>query len=345
MKIVPNELDTQQYDDAPKTKPAPIIVALGSKESARPSPSPIGGKSASSISTPIPASAPVDEELSLVCVVEGTLKNMPGVVKEHFSKGGGKSGLADIDPNEVATSNWIWGQAAGSVAYVRDNWSWLRASVDSKTHTGFRLVSAKIHFVNGKVRFYFSGFSKYNSVFGPGGFGPAHDRIMGIFGGAGKTSSALAATAKGTFGTFKNNALVSFIFGSVTAIAEWQDDATKDGYDLAATLFITILKAVISALLISLAVAVLVFAVMFLGAAALSVLVVGGVTVAVGVVVNYLVEAADKKLGKALTGDTKQSDGSSAALAVKLREVGNIVQRNWFVLSEMSPSDYQGAPL
>jgi hypothetical protein len=346
MKIVPNELDTQQYDDAPKTKPVPIIVALGSKSNTKSQLAPKGTKlSSSSITTPIASSAPVDDALSLVCVVEGTLKNMPEVVRQHFMKGGGASGLADIDPNEVATRNWIWGQSAGAVAFVSDNWSWLRASLDSKTKSGFRLVSAKVHLVKGKVRIYFSGFSKYNTVFGPGGFGPGHDRIMSIFGGAGKTSSTLAAAAKGTFATFKNNALISFVFGSVTAVAEWTDDVAKDGYDLAATLIVSVVKAVISALLTSVAVAFIVFAVMFFGTAALSVLVIGTLTVAIGIFANYIVEATDKELGKRLTGDSKLSDGSSAAMAVKLREIGNTVQRNWAVLSEISPSDYQGAPL
>jgi hypothetical protein len=345
MKIEPSEVDQDKYDNSPQTKPAPIIIALGGNSTVTSPPLTNAKKTSPTAGIPVPSSAPVDDALSLVCVVEGTLKGMPAVVREHFTKGGGRSGLADIDPNDVATRNWIWGQSAGAVAFVSDNWSWLRASLDSKTKSGFRLVSAKVHFVKGKVRFYFSGYSKYNTVFGPGGFGPGHDRIMSIFGGAGKTSSTLAATAKGAFVTFKNNALISFIFGAVTSIAEWTDDVTKDGYDLAAILFVSIVKAVIAAALTSLAVAVLICLIMCCVTAALSVLVIGGATVAAGILVNYFVEVADKRLGKGLTGDTKLSDGSSAAMAIKLRDIGNIVQRNWSVLSEISPSDYQGVPL
>jgi hypothetical protein len=47
------------------------------------------------------------------------------------------------------------------------------------------------------VRFYFSGYSNANTVYSRVGFGPAHDRIMTIFCGAGKTESAFAATVKG----------------------------------------------------------------------------------------------------------------------------------------------------
>lgn len=345
MKIEPSEVDENKYDNSPQTKPAPIIVALGGNLTVASSRLTNAKMTSPSAGIPAPSSAPVDDALSLVCVVEGTLKGMPEVVREHFTKGGGRSGFADIDPNEVTTRNWIWGQVAGSLAFASDNWSWLRASIDTKTHTGFRLVTAKVHLVKGQVRFYFSGFSKYNTVFGPGGFGPSHDRIMSLFAGAGKTSSVLKATAKGAFATFKNNALISFIFGSVTAIGEWTDDVTKDGYDLAAALFVTVVKAVISAVLTSLAVALFVIAVMFAIGVGLSALVIGGVTVAAGILINYGVEAADKKLGKSLAGDPKLSDGSSALLSIKFREIGGVLQKNWGVLSEMSPNDYQGMPL
>ncbi len=358
MKVEPNELDRHQYNNDPKVKPAPIIVSLGNPSAAPqavaaiPGVTPMGKASALPSSTssaavkspmppvPIAASAPVGDECSIVCVVEGGIEGMPQNVVDHFKKGGGKSGLANIDLNDVATRNWIWGQVAGSAAYVRDNWTWLRASLDSRTSKGFQLVSAKIHRVGGKVRFYFSGYSKFNTVFGPGGFGPGHERIMTIFAGVGKTSSTFASVLKGVAGTFKGNALVSFIFGSATAIAEWKDDLQKDGYDLAAALFMTVVKAIIAAVLVVAAVAVLVIFALAGGGISLSVIAIGAVTIAAGVLINYLVEAADKALGRVVTGDKKNTDGLSSVIAPALRKAGKQIQESWDYLMSKFPSDY-----
>lgn len=342
MKLTPNEVDKQQYDDAPKTKPAPIIVALGpSKQSlAKSNSAPTPRESQANL--PVPHAAPIDDECSVICVVEGTLKGMPTIVARHFEKGGGKSGLADIDPNETATRNWLWSQVVGTAAYVDDNWSWLRASLDSKTHKGLRLVSAKVHLVRGKVRFYFSGFSKYNTVFGTGGFGPGHDRIMNIFAGVGKTSSAFASVAKNVGASFRSCALVSFIFGAVTSIAEWKDDLRKDGYDLAAALLVGVAKAVISALLIAAAVALVVMGIMIAGAASLPVIAIGAITIGFGFIANYLVDASDKALGKAATGDPTNTDGIAATIAPWLRKAGASIESTWKILVEKYPTDYEG---
>lgn len=345
MRLTPNEVDRHQYDDAPKTKPAPIIVALGPTKIPSPTSASsvaLAKSSNSSLAAPRPVAAPIDEQCSVICVVEGSLKGMPAVVAEHFKKGGGKTGLADIDPHEAATRNWIWGQISGSGAYVRDNWSWLRASLDGKTHKGFQLVTAKMHLVRGKVRYYFSGYSKYSTVFGPGGFGPGNDRIMSIFAGVGKTSSSFAAVAKGVAGTFKGNALVSFIFGSATAIAEWKDDAKKDGYDLAAALLTGVAKAVISAVLIAALVALAVIFIMYVGAATVSVIAIGAITIVAGFIVNYAVEAGDKILGKVATGDRSNTDGLASVVAPWLRKASTSIESAWDGLVHKYPADYVG---
>jgi hypothetical protein len=344
MKLTPNEIDKRQYDDAPKTKPMPIIIALGPGEPAKPTSGATAGVSKlshSQVTTPVPLAAPADEECSLICVVEGTAKGMPTIVAEHFKKGGGKSGLADIDPNEIATRNWIWGQVAGTAAYAKDNWSWLRASLDDKTHKGFQLVTAKMHYVRGKVRFYFSGYSKYNNVFGPGGFGPGHERVMNIFAGVGKTSSTFAALGKNVAATFKGNAFVSFVFGAATSIAEWKDDLKKDGYDLAAALLTGVAKAVISALLVGLLVAFFVMAAMFIGAS-VPVIAVGTLTIVLGLMVNYGVETVDKALGKSITDDSKNTDGVATAFAPWLRKAATSIESAWQDLVEKYPADYEG---
>ena len=345
MKLTPNEVDKQHYDDAPKTKPAPIIIALGSDKNSNATRSTSAAYLSSlhaPMAAPLPQAAPIDEQCSVICVVEGTLEGMPAVLAEHFKKGGGKSGLADIDPFEAATRNWIWGQVVGSGTYVRDNWSWLRASLDGKTHKGFQLVTAKMHLVRGKVRYYFSGYSKYNTVSGPGGFGPGHDRIMSIFAGVGKTSSSFAAVAKGVSGTFKGNALVSFVFGSAASIAEWKDDAKKDGYDLAAALLTGVAKAIIAAVLVAALVALAVIFIMYASAATVSVIAIGALTIAAGFVMNYAVEAGDKLLGKYVTGDASNTDGLASVIGPSLRKAGISIERVWKSLEDRYPSDYVG---
>ncbi|MES3023913.1 MAG: hypothetical protein V4857_20295 [Pseudomonadota bacterium] len=342
MKLEPNKIDQQQYDDSPKTKSAPILITLGKQPGQAPPAASAAVKPAQiPHRRPERAAAPVDEECAVVCVMDGHLKDIPKNIAEHFKKGGGESGFADLDPNAIATSNWIWGQVAGTAAYAKDNWSWLRASIDDKTSSGIKLVRARVVKVGGKVRFYFSGYSKFNTIFGGGGFGPGHDRIMNIFAGVGKTSSSFTAAAKGIAGTFKGNALVSFVFGSATSIAEWKGDVAKDGHDLAAALFTGLLKTIIAAALVAAIVAILVLLVMVVFAASLPVIAIGALTVAVGIGVGYLVEAVDKKLGKMATGDEKNTDGMATVIAPYFRKAGNSIMENWTYLMNKFPTDYE----
>jgi hypothetical protein len=356
--VEPNEWDKHQHGEDPKEKPAPIIVAIG-----RDTGPPATRKSLipqSSGVTPIesPVAAPIfttnthaPQEICtslkmicmapVVCVIEGTAEGIPTHLAQHFEKGGDHSGLSDIDPNHVATRNWIWGQAAGARAYVGDNWEWLRASLEKKAGSGFKLVKAQVHFARGKVRFYFSGYSNSNTMFGHGGYSPAHERIMTIFAGAGKSSSVFGATVKGIAGSFKENALVSFIFGSVTSIAEWKDDIHKDGYDLAAALIMTTIKAVVASFIITLVVAAIVWVLMIGFEVALGLIMVGIITIGVGVVANYALEAADKAAGRSLSLDPSNTDGIASSIAPWMRELSHKAQKNWSYLMEKFPKDYQ----
>jgi hypothetical protein len=347
-KVEPNEWDKHRHSDDPKEKPAPIIISLGDTG---PPPAPLKLVTSAPVNAapavmpaPLPRSvaAPIhDETCPVVCVVDGKLEGIPAQVWESLKKGGDKSGFADIDPNHVATRNWIWGQVAGTGAYIADNWTWLRASLDGKTHEGFKLVKAQVHYVRGKIRFYFSGYSNSNTVFGRGGFGPAHDRIVNIFAGMGKTESSFAATVKGVTGTFKGNALVSFIFGAATSIAEWKDDAKKDGYDLAAALVMAAIKAIVVAALVVVAVAVIVWFVMVVIGAAIPVIVVGAITIGLSFAANYLIESLDKKLGQHATGDPKNTDGLAASIAPWFRKAGKQIEDSWHYLMGKFPKDYK----
>jgi hypothetical protein len=342
MKIEPNRLDSHQYNEDPKTKAAPIIVKLGDTTHTPPA-VPLESANQQTVHQSVAksASAPIDEACPVVCVVEGTLKNAPETVLSWFKKGGGTSGLADIDPNDVATRNWLLGQLAGTAAYARDNWSWLRASIDSKTSQGLKIVKAQVHMVRGKVRFYFSGYSKFNKVFGPGGFGPGHDRIISIFAGVGKTSSSFKAVGQGILGSVKGNALISFIFSSATAYAEWKDDLSKDGYDLTSALLMGLVKTIIVAAMTVAVVAILIVTIIALSSAAIPVLAVGAITVFIGVGIGYIVDAADRFAGRAITGDKNNSDGLSSVISPYLRVAGKEIESSWRYLMDKFPNDYK----
>jgi hypothetical protein len=356
-KIEPEKWDSRKYSDDPKEKPAPIIIAIGG-DTTTPAPAkksvthsihsvPLNSAASTPAVPPARAASVHAPDLScpVVCIVDGKVEGMPAHIAEHFSKGGDHSGFSDIDPNHVATRNWIWGQIAGTGAYVKDNWEWLRASLDGKTSQGFKLVKAQVHFVRGKVRFYFSGYSNSNAVFGRGGFGPGHDRIMTIFAGAGKTTSTFGATVKGVVGTFEKIALVSFIFGTATAIAEWKDDVSKDGYDLAASLITIAIKTVITAAATTLIVAAVVCFVMMVVGAAVPIILVGAMTILTGFVANYYVEATDKLAGRTITHDQSNTDGTSSIIASWMRNIGISTQerinQNWNYLMHKMTRDYQ----
>ena len=366
----PNALDPVKYGDEPGEKPAPLMVVLKNTPEQPPKPIPLQTAKAQAQGYQCKPDAPFEcglwnlsptarffgvdaippyernkpaapppEEHPVVAVVDGDGKGMPQKLLDYFGSGGGKSGLAEIDPKEVATRNWIMGQLAGSAAYVGDNWNWLRHSINRQADGVFRVISAKVSYVRGKARIYFSGFAKNNPAFGFGGHGPGHERILQVYAGVGQAGTAFKATTKAIAGTFKANALVSFFFGSATSIAEWKADAQKDGYDLAAALIMGTIKAVVAAALVAMAVAVILFFFMAVVKLAIAAIVVGVVTIAAGLAANYLVEAADKALGRASKGK-ENTDGLAAVIAPWLREMGDRLGNLWGDLKAKMPTDY-----
>lgn len=367
----PNALDLAKYGDEPGEKPAPLMVLLKNTQEQLPKAIPLTTAKAQANSyqckpdapfecglwnlSPtarlfgVDAIAPYDrnkpvstppEEHSVVAVVDGEAKDMPQKIKDFFAGGGGKSGFADVDTNEVVTRNWLLGQLAGTAAYVGDNWNWLRHSINRQASGVFRLVSAKVYYVRGKVRIFFSGFAKTNPVFTFGGHGPSNAKILQVYAGVGKAGAAFKATTQAIAGTFKANALMSFIFGSATSIAEWKADAQKDGYDLAATLLTGLVKAIVAAALTVMVVAIILAVVMLVAKVAVAAVVVGGVTIVFGLLANYFVEVADKALGKEIKG-RENSDGLAGVAAPWLREMGENLGKAWDDLKAKMPEDYE----
>jgi hypothetical protein len=175
VRVDPSKLDQTQYDATPSSKPDPIVVSIGDSTKALAEqrigkrPNQDKAQVHRQQSQNQPSSAPVDEDCPLVCVIDGDVKGVPVALWKKIASGGENSGFVDVDPFDVATRNWLLGQLAGAAAYIGDNWDWLRESLDGKTHKGFKLVEAKIHYVRGKAKFYFAGYSKHNKIFGPGG--------------------------------------------------------------------------------------------------------------------------------------------------------------------------------
>lgn len=367
----PNVLDPVKYGEEPGEKPAPLMVVLKNTPEQPPKAIPLAKAQAQAQNhqckpdalfecnlwnlsptarffgvdaiAPYERNKPVappPEEHPVVAVMEGDSKGMPQKLLDYFGSGGGISGLAEIDPNEVATRNWIMGQLAGSAAYVGDNWNWLRHSINRQADGVFRLVKANVSYVRGKARIYFSGFARNNPAFGFGGHGPGHERILQVYAGVGQAGTAFKATTKAIAGTFKANALVSFIFGSATSIAEWKADAQKDGYDLAAALIMGTIKSVVAAALVAMVLAVILFFFMAVVKLAIAAIVVGVVTIAAGIAANYLVEATDKALGRASKGK-ENTDGLAAVIAPWLREMGDCLGNLWGDLKAKMPTDYE----
>jgi hypothetical protein len=66
----------------------------------------------------------------------------------------------------------------------------------------------------------------------------------------------------------------------------------------------------------------------------------GMCAVIAGPAANFLVEVADKKLGKVETGKPENGDGLAAAVAPALRTAGNLLEKNWELLIRKYPWDY-----
>ncbi len=347
-----NAIDVNNYGDAPRDKPAPFIIILsgtpkkaaGSVVQSHGLPSyqfnslnPYGSNPVSVHAADI---KPVVDNHQVVQVVDLNVKTAPAELLEHFKKGGDGTGLYNYDPNKVSTRNWLYGQLAGTTAYVAENWEWLRHSIDTKTSKGTQLVKARFHYVGGKLRIYFSGYSKKNPIFGAGGFGIKNENILKIFYGAGNVESTFSSAWQAARSTVKGNALIAFVFSSATALAEWQADAKKDGFDLFSNIFISLLKAILVTYLASLAVAFIAAAWCLLAGSSMAVLALGGIALLATVGFSYMADATDKYVGKALVNE-QNNDGIAGYLAPLLRDAEKKISSNWNYLKSKFGNEYE----
>ncbi|MDW5419199.1 hypothetical protein R6242_21735 [Iodobacter sp. CM08] len=346
------KLDPIKYGYLPKEKPAPFIISLKndvSQEENKSSSSDdfLPKKTAPFSSSINPNSEAenfkasfIEEKHPIVQVVQVAEDGIPEKILKHIQTGGGKSGLADLDINEVATRNWLYGQLAGTTAYVADNWEWLRNSIDTKTAKGTKFVTAKFHKINGKIRVYFSGYSNSNPIFRQGGHGSSNAKIIQIFSGAGSAKSSFSAAWKAVLGTIKNNTLISFAFSTATSYLEWKSDTKKDGYDFASNLIISILKTLLVAIISSIITAIVIVFVAIIFTGAIPVIAVGIFGITASMFITYGIDYMDKSAGKSLKGDSN-GDGISGYVAPKLRKAGEIISENWDYLKLKSEKEYE----
>jgi hypothetical protein len=103
----------------------------------------------------------------------------------------------------------------------------------------------------------------------------------------------------------------------------------------------SIVKTILVAAIV-VAIVALVVAIVMLGiGAAMPVIAIGALSIGASFVVNYAIEAADKKLGKIVTADSSNSDGLSTVIAPLLRRAGEELSESWTHLMSKFPKDYQ----
>jgi len=317
-EVKPNEWDRHQHSDDPKEKPAPIIITIDSHFSAPQSTMP---------DQSINHATPHVDEQSLH-VHEVSKNGAPSLIFKFFEDGGES---LDLDSKNIITRNWIIAQLAGSSGYVADNHTWIKELIGCN----FRLEKV-VHKSGPKVYMIFSGNNKLRKMISASRYGLGHPKVMRIAGGASgvrqgwdatkgaaKDSLKVFAKEEGKMAVKGGGVALFFVIGM--DVAEWHKDYSeigpdgkpkKDFFDLFAKVGTDLVKAGLIAALTTASVALFFGAAAFFGVtiAAPVVLVVAG-TIAVSVVLTFLIEKADKAIGRDLgSGDT------TTWLAKKFRE-------------------------
>lgn len=326
----PNVIDRNQYDDDPKTKPAPLIVVMnvnpatnktGStpQANAKPrvcTPSNPEGLSAEELmrkplyeqrlyalnsrrSTPTQRAVPEPpKDAQDVHIVEVKDPHGPGVpqqVGDFFKKGGEETA---IDSNGVMTRNWLWSQIAGATAYYADNYKWINELWNQKFY-----IQKVVHKTAG-TRWYivFKGLPGLRDYITSARYGVLNPKVIAISSGAGSLSGVGHAAWDAAKGSLKKAGAVAVFFTIALDTAEWLGDyeqrdpktgkPKKDFFDLAVKVGVDLAKAGLSAALGTIAMGVLVLAGVVTGGA---VVVVGAIVLSVAF--GFALDWLDKKTG------------------------------------------------
>ncbi|RQR27513.1 hypothetical protein DIE23_26890 [Burkholderia sp. Bp9143] len=266
-------------------------------------------------------------------VTEVNLAAVPREIIDTLSSGGGEE--TAIDPNKIATRNWLTAQLAGVAAFLNDNKKW----ADELWSQKFRLV--KVVHKNAGEKWYvvFSGNQKLRQLMSAARYGVQHEKVLTIAGGAGNAASRAAAAKEAIRGAFKKAGLIAFVFTIALDTAEWLRDyeqidhegkRRKHVSDLLAKILIDVTKAGLNAAVTSIVIGLIVG---FFGTAGLPVwgIVVG--TIVVACAVGYGVDYLDKKFH------------ATEIVTAGFKWLGESISSAATYLEKMMPKDYEGYPM
>ncbi|KVL39329.1 hypothetical protein WS98_09820 [Burkholderia territorii] len=266
-------------------------------------------------------------------VTEVSLASVPHEILDALSSGGAEE--TAIDPNKIATRNWLTAQLAGVAAFLNDNKKWANELWSQK----FRLV--KVVHKNAGEKWYvlFSGNQKLRELMSAARYGVQHEKVLTIAGGAGNAASRAAAAKEAVKGAFKNAGRIAFVFTIALDTAEWLRDyeqidhegkRRKHVSDLLGKIFIDVTKAGLNAAITSVVIGLIVG---FFGTAGLPVwgIVVG--TIVVACAVGYGMDYLDKK------------SHATEIVTAGFKWLGESLKSAATYLEKTMPKDYEAYPM
>jgi hypothetical protein len=264
-------------------------------------------------------------------VVQVDHQSIPSEILAALASGGGDE--TAIDPNNIATRNWLLGQLAGSLAYVNDNKEWIGELWGQR----FRLLKIVHKNVGERMYVVFSGNQKTRELMSASKYGVKNPKVLTIGGGAGTFESATEAVWENSKGAFKESGLIALVFTIVLDTAEWLHDyeqigpdgkRKKDFADLLGKIGMDLAKAGLSAAVATVIVGAVVAGLAGTVALPVAAIVVG--TLVVAVAVGYGLDYLDKK--------THATEHVSSWL----RSIGESLKSGAEYLANAMPKDYDG---
>ena len=309
----PGQLDPSFYDEDPRTKAAPIIIAMnnepptggvctpqdpmGTGRRAAPKVTELSYEEEFRLFTNPPKGKPEDQSMHVV-EIRPDAPDLPQEVAEFFKKGGEQTAL---DTTGILTRNWLWAQIVGGAGYVSDNQQWIKELWKEKFY-----LQRVVHKSGPKVYIVFKGNQGLRNYLTAARYGATNPKVIAITSGAGSVQGLRHAAWEATKGSVKKGGLLALLFTITLDTAEWladyeeRDPTTgkpkKDIFDLCFKIGIDVAKAVISAVIGGVLMG-LVTGAFLAGAVVLPavVIVVGAIAFAIGV--GYALDWLDKMTG------------------------------------------------
>lgn len=351
---------------APKAKPEPIIIAIGTNPASHPASatSPLWATNSSPLTAypqasirdylrpPSPAdqlqanqlwTCPLPIKLAPRTTVEPTqeanifevdMKSIPKEILEALAMGGDEE--TALDTNKIATRNWLIGQLAGTTAFLNDNKQWITELWSEK----FRLTKVIHKNVGERVYVVFTGNPRLRKLITAARYGVKNEKVLTIAGGAGSVESGAAAAMEGVRGAAKKAGLIALIFTIGLDVAEWLHDYQRIGpdgkrvkhfEDLLGKITIDLAKAGLSATIASVVVGAIVAGVAGTVAVPVAAIVVG--TIVVAIAVGYGLDWLDKKTN------------ATGHVTAAYKWVGEHLKQSAEYLEKLMPKDYDAYPM